>query len=460
MHLCIVGAGYVGLVTGACLADGGHEVACVDNDAEKIDGINAGRMPIFEPGLDELVARNVRQRRLRFTTDLAGAVASADAVFIAVGTPYDFDAGAADLSQIKAVAGAIAGALDGYTVVIVKSTVPIGAGDEIEAIIRAARPDAECAVVSNPEFLREGAAIADFVKPNRIVIGTSERRAQAIMSEIYRPFAAAGAPMLMTSRQTAELIKYASNAFLATKLTYINQIADLCEKVGADVEDVARGMGFDDRIGAKFLRAGPGYGGSCFPKDTLALLDSARDAGVDLSLVESVVAANYARKRSMARRIVELLGGEVAGRTIGLLGLTFKPNTDDMRGAAALDLVPGLLAAGANVRAYDPQGAESARNLLPDLPLANDAYDCALGADALIFDTEWEEFRTLDFARIRSLLRQPVVIDLRNVFKPTEMRAAGFRYHSIGRSAVDGSADQRAGAVTAAARLRVIGSSG
>ena len=429
----------MGLVTGACLADTGHEVICVDKDAERIAELTAGRMPIFEPGLEELVAGATRQGRLRFTTDLAGAVARADAVFITVGTPYDFDTGGADLSIIRAVAHAIAGALNGYTVVVTKSTVPIGVGDEIEAIIRAARPnDAEFAVVSNPEFLREGAAITDFIQPNRLVIGTADRRAQDVMSEIYRPLSSAGAPVLFTSRRTAELIKYASNAFLATKLTYINQIADLCEKVGADVEDVARGMGLDDRIGPKFLRAGPGYGGSCFPKDTLALLDSARDVGVDLSVVESVVSANYARKRSMARRVIGLFGGDVTGRTIGLLGLTFKPDTDDMRGAPALDLVPDLQAAGANVRAFDPQGAGNARDLLPALVIVDDPYDCATGADALIIDTEWEIFRALDLARIRSLLLQPLVIDLRNVFRPADMLAAGFRYHSIGRIVVDG----------------------
>ncbi|ACA19517.1 nucleotide sugar dehydrogenase [Methylobacterium sp. 4-46] len=434
MRVAMVGSGYVGLVSGACFADFGHAVVCVDKDPDKIAALNAGRIPIFEPGLDALVAENVRQGRLSFTTDLAQGVAGADAVFIAVGTPSRRGDGFADLTYVHQAARDIARALDGYAVVVTKSTVPVGTGDEVERIIRETRPEADFAVVSNPEFLREGAAIADFKRPDRIVIGAEEPRAAEVISELYRPLYLNQAPILVTSRRTAELTKYAANAFLATKITFINEMADLCERVGADVQQVARGIGLDNRIGAKFLHAGPGYGGSCFPKDTLALVKTAQDAGSPVRLVETVVAVNDQRKRAMARKVVAACGGSVRGRTIAVLGLTFKPNTDDMRDAPSLSIIAGLQDAGARVRAYDPEGMEQARPLLTDVDYASDPYGCADGADALVLVTEWDAFRALDLARLRGVMAVPVLVDLRNVYRPEDARKHGFSYTSVGRA--------------------------
>ncbi|MEP0324357.1 UDP-glucose dehydrogenase family protein [Bauldia litoralis] len=437
MRLTMIGAGYVGLVSGACFADFGHVVTCVDNNEDRIRSLGAGKMPIYEPGLDRIVASNVAEDRLRFTTDLAASVASADAVFIAVGTPSRRGDGHADLTYVHAAARLIAAALDGFTVIVTKSTVPVGTGDQIEAIIREERPDADFAVVSNPEFLREGAAIDDFKRPNRIVVGTTDPRGREVMQEVYRPLYLNQAPLLFTDRRTAELVKYAANAFLATKITFINEMADLCEKVGADVQDVARGIGLDNRIGPKFLHAGPGFGGSCFPKDTLALIRTAEEAGADLRIVSAVSDINESRKSRMADRVVDALGGSLEGRTIAVLGLTFKPNTDDMREAPSLSLIPPLQAAGASVRAYDPQGMEFARPLLPGVTLAKDAYDCATGADALVIVTEWESFRALDFARIKSVMKQPLLVDFRNIYPPSELHAHGFTYRSVGRPRLD-----------------------
>ena len=432
MRIAMIGAGYVGLVSGACFADFGHDVVCVDNDPARIEALNAGRMPIYEPGLDALVAETTRQGRLSFATALAPAVAGADAVFIAVGTPSRRGDGFADLSYVFAAAREIALCLTGYTVVVTKSTVPVGTGDEVERIIREATPEADVAVVSNPEFLREGAAIEDFKRPDRIVIGAEDARAAEVMREVYRPLYLNAAPILVTSRRTAELTKYAANAFLATKITFINEIADLCERVGANVQEVARGIGLDNRIGAKFLHAGPGYGGSCFPKDTLALVKTAQDAGTPVRLVETVVSVNDQRKRAMARKVILACGGSVRGKTIAVLGLTFKPNTDDMRDAPALSIITGLQDGGARVRAYDPEGMEQARAMLADVTYAADAYACAEGADALVIVTEWNAFRALDFARLRSRMAAPVMVDLRNVYGPDEPARYGFAYTGVG----------------------------
>ena len=438
MRIAMIGAGYVGLVSGACLADFGHSVVCVDRDPEKVAALNAGRMPIYEPGLDALVAENVRQGRLAFRTELREAVASADAVFIAVGTPSRRGDGFADLSFVYDAAREIAGALSRYTVVVTKSTVPVGTGDEIERILREAAPEAEFAVVSNPEFLREGAAISDFKRPDRIVVGCADARAEGVMREVYRPLYLNAAPILVTDRRTAELTKYAANAFLATKITFINEVADLCEAVGADVQAVARGIGLDGRIGGKFLHAGPGYGGSCFPKDTLALCKTAQDASSPLRIVETVVAVNESRKRAMARKVIRACGGSVRGRTVALLGLTFKPDTDDMREAPSLAIAAGLEDAGAMVRAYDPEGMEQARPLLPGVAFAEDAYGCAEGADAVVIVTEWNAFRALDLDRLRrvmsSTLPAPVLVDLRNIYDPDTARGHGFTYRGVGRS--------------------------
>ncbi|GJD57009.1 UDP-glucose dehydrogenase family protein [Methylobacterium dankookense] len=433
MRIAMIGAGYVGLVSGACFADFGHGVVCIDTDPAKIAALEAGRMPIYEPGLEALVAENVRQGRLAFRTELREAVAEADAVFIAVGTPSRRGDGFADLSFVHAAARAIAGALTGFTVVVTKSTVPVGTGDEVERIIREANPQADVAVASNPEFLREGAAIADFKRPDRIVVGAEDPRAVAVLNEIYRPLYLNQAPILVTGRRTAELTKYAANAFLATKITFINEIADLCEQVGADVQQVARGIGLDNRIGRKFLHAGPGYGGSCFPKDTLALVKTAQDYATPMRIVETVVAVNESRKRAMARKVIAACGGAVRGKTIALLGLTFKPNTDDMRDAPSLAIVAGLQDAGARVQAYDPEGMEQARPLLGDVAYASDPYACAEGADALVLVTEWDAFRALDFTRLRERMAQPVLVDLRNVYRPQDIQARGFRYVSVGR---------------------------
>ncbi|WCS24397.1 UDP-glucose/GDP-mannose dehydrogenase family protein [Methylobacterium sp. NMS14P] len=438
MNITMVGSGYVGLVSGACFADFGHTVVCVDSNRGRIDALNAGRMPIYEPGLEALVAENVRQDRLSFITDLEAAVGQADAVFIAVGTPSRRGDGFADLSYVYAAARSIARALRGFTVVVTKSTVPVGTGDEVERIIRETNPEAQFAVVSNPEFLREGAAIADFKRPDRIVVGTDEPRAVAVMEQIYRPLYLNAAPIVAMSRRTAELTKYAANAFLAAKITFINEVADLCEAVGADVQAVARGIGLDNRIGSKFLHAGPGYGGSCFPKDTLALVKTAQDAGTPLRLVETVVAVNDQRKRAMARKVIKACGGSVRGRTVALLGLTFKPNTDDMRDAPSLAIVAGLQDAGAVVRAYDPEGMEQARPLLPGVAFAEDAYHCAEGADVLVLVTEWDAFRALDLDRLRGVMQRPVLVDLRNVYRADDVRARGFTYSSVGRPAEPG----------------------
>jgi UDPglucose 6-dehydrogenase len=433
MKVVMVGTGYVGLVSGACFAEFGVTVVCVDKDASKIARLEQGEIPIYEPGLDDLVAKNVRAGRLSFARDLAVAMDGADAVFIAVGTPSRRGDGHADLSYVFAAAEEIAQRIDGYTVVITKSTVPVGTGREVERIIRQTRPDADFDVCSNPEFLREGSAIEDFLRPDRVVIGTESARAREVMRRLYRPLYLIETPIVMTTLETAELIKYAGNAFLATKITFINEIADLCEKVGADVQDVAKGIGLDGRIGRKFLNAGPGYGGSCFPKDTLALVRTAQQVGAPVRLVETVVDVNDRRKKAMADRIIEACGGSIGGRTIAILGVTFKPNTDDMRDAPSLDIVPALLAAGARVRAYDPVGMEEAARLLPGVEWAKDAYACMASADCVAILTEWNEFRALDLERVAGLLARPVMVDLRNIYKPAEMREAGFEYHSIGR---------------------------
>ena len=429
----MVGTGYVGLVSGACFADFGHTVVCIDKDADKIARLRAGEVPIYEPGLDGLIAVNVRQDRLTFEIEGREAVRRADAVFIAVGTPSRRGDGHADLSYVFAAAEEIARQIDGFTVIVTKSTVPVGTGDEIEAIMRRVRPDADFAVVSNPEFMREGAAIDDFKRPDRVVVGTEDSRARAVMREIYRPLFLNETPILFTDRRTSELTKYAGNAFLAMKVTFINQIADLCEKVGADVQHVARGIGLDKRIAAKFLHAGPGYGGSCFPKDTLALVRTAQEAGAPVTLIEETIAANERRKKSMADRIAAAMDG-AAGKTIAILGLTFKPKTDDMRDAPSLDIVPALQAAGARIRAFDPEGMHEAQKLLSGIAMADNAYAAAEGADALVILTEWDQFRALDFAQLKSVMRSPIVIDLRNVYDPAEVRRHGFAYTSIGRS--------------------------
>jgi UDPglucose 6-dehydrogenase len=436
MRVAMIGAGYVGLVSGACFADFGHRVVCVDKDADKIAALQRGVMPIYEPGLAELVETNLSEDRLSFTSDLAEAVRTAEAVFIAVGTPSRRGDGHADLSHVYAAAREIAAELDGFTVVVTKSTVPVGTGDEVERTIRQARPDADVAVVSNPEFLREGAAIRDFKHPDRIVIGTEDARAREVMAELYRPLYLNAAPLVYTERRTAELVKYAANAFLATKITFINEIADLCEKVGADVQEVAKGIGLDNRIGSKFLHAGPGYGGSCFPKDTLALIKTAQDHAAPLRIVEAVVAVNDVRKRAMARKVAAALGGSLTDKTIAVLGLTFKPNTDDMREAPSITIITALQDLGARVRVYDPAGMEQAKGIIGDVDYCDGAYTCATGAHALVIVTEWEQFRALDLDRIKEAMETPVVVDLRNIYGLDEMVRHGFIYHSIGRAHV------------------------
>src|SRR4030088_1117440 len=411
MRIAMMGTGYVGLVSGACFADFGHQVTCVDKDGDKIAALRRGEIPIFEPGLDELVATNVKAKRLDFTTDLSKPVADADAVFIAVGTPSRRGDGHADLSYVYAAAREIAASLAGFTVVVTKSTVPVGTGDEVERIIREARPDADVAVVSNPEFLREGAAIRDFKHPDRIVVGLTDERAKKVMAEIYRPLYLNQAPIIYTSRRTAELIKYAANAFLATKITFINEIADLCEKVGADVQEIARGIGLDNRIGSKFLHAGPGFGGSCFPKDTRALVKIAQDHDVNLRIVEAVLGVNEIRKRAMARKVSSAFAGVMRGKTVAVLGLTFKPNTDDMREAPSIPLITALQDMGAAVRVYDPVGMEQAKQVLTDVTYCRGPYDCVDEADAVVIATEWEQFRALDMERLRDLMACPVMVD-------------------------------------------------
>ena len=433
MRVAMIGTGYVGLVSGACFADFGHVVTCVDKDASKIERLKNGIMPIYEPGLDALVASNVEEERLFFTTDAADAIKDADAVFIAVGTPSRRGDGHADLSYVYAAAKEIAGLMDGFTVIVTKSTVPVGTGDEVEQIVRDARPEGDFAVVSNPEFLREGAAIKDFKIPDRIVVGTEDERARQLMRELYRPLFLNETPILFTDRRTSELIKYAANAFLAVKITFINEMADLCEKVGANVQEVSRGIGLDNRIGKKFLNAGPGYGGSCFPKDTLALTKTANDAGAPVRIIDTVVEVNAARKKAMADKIIRAMGGDVKGKTIGVLGLAFKQNTDDMRDAPSLDILPALMAAGAKVRAYDPEAMTEAAHLLEGVEFATSPYAAIDGADAMVIITEWDQFRALDFDRIKTALNSNIVVDLRNIYSPEDMAARGFAYTSIGR---------------------------
>ena len=434
MKLAVIGTGYVGLVSGACFSEFGFDVTCIDKDAGKIDSIRSGVMPIYEPGLEDLVARNVTAGRLLFTTELGPAVAGADAVFIAVGTPTRRGDGHADLTYVFDAARELAGHLSGYTVVVTKSTVPVGTGRKVETIIRDASPDADFDVASNPEFLREGAAIGDFMRPNRVVVGAETARAQDVLHALYRPLYLLETPILVTSLETSELIKYASNAFLAVKISYINQMADLCEKVGADVHDVARGMGLDQRIGNKFLHPGPGYGGSCFPKDTLALVRTAEDHGTDVGIVSEVVRYNDSRKQSMADRIIAAAGGDIAGKTVAVLGLSFKPETDDMRDSPSLDILPALVEAGAMARAYDPKAMEEARIMLPGATIFTDsAAACLEGADVAVVVTEWNEFRALTPAHYLDAMRGNVLVDLRNIYRPEDMREAGLSYHSIGR---------------------------
>jgi UDPglucose 6-dehydrogenase len=437
MRITMIGSGYVGLVSGACFSDFGHDVICVDKDAGKIAALEGGKMPIFEPGLDKLVAANVAAGRLTFTTDLKTAVAGADAVFIAVGTPSRRGDGHADLSYVFAASREIAEAVTGPIVIVTKSTVPVGTGDKVEDIMRELVDGHDVAIVSNPEFLREGAAIGDFKRPDRIVIGTEDARAMQVMRDVYRPLYLNHSPILFTGRRTAELIKYAANAFLATKITFINEIADLCEAVGADVQDVSRGIGLDNRIGPKFLHAGPGYGGSCFPKDTLALLKTSEDYETPVRIVEAVVQVNDNRKRAMGRKVIKALGGNgsdgVKGKTVAVLGLTFKPNTDDMRDAPSLSIVQSLLDAGIKVRGHDPEGMEPAKALMPDITYCGDAYDAVIGADAVVIVTEWDIYRALDLKRVAAAMTTPVMVDLRNVYPPEDAAKAGFAYSSIGR---------------------------
>ena len=433
MRIAMVGSGYVGLVSGACFAQFGHDVICVDKVADKIARLRTGDIPIYEPGLDKLVVDNVRAGRLTFDTCLAEAVGSAEAVFIAVGTPARHGDGHADLTYVHAAAAEIAEALRGYTVVVTKSTVPVGTGREVSRIIREARPDAEFDVVANPEFLREGAAIEDFMKPDRVIIGVETDRAREVMAALYRPLNLIQTPIVFTSIETAEVTKYAGNAFLATKITFINEIADLCEKVGADVHDVARGIGLDGRIGRKFLHPGPGFGGSCFPKDTLALAHIGRQVNAPQGIVEQVIEVNNARKKHMAGKVIDFCGGSVSGLQAGVLGLTFKPNTDDMRDAPSLDIVPALAAAGARIVAFDPEGMKEASRLMPSIAFAQSAYEAAFGADVLVVITEWPEFRGLDPRRLKELMRQPRIVDLRNIFNPEELDQLGFAYAGVGR---------------------------
>jgi UDPglucose 6-dehydrogenase len=430
----MIGTGYVGLVSGACFSEFGIDVTCVDMDETKIASLKRGEIPIYEPGLDELVDANAKAGRLHFTTDLAEGVSGVDAVFIAVGTPSRRGDGHADLSYVFAASEQIAKAIDGYTVIVTKSTVPVGTGQKVEKIVRETRPDADFDVVSNPEFLREGSAIEDFMRPDRVVIGTLSERAQEVMRALYRPLSLIETPILFTRRETAELVKYATNAFLATKITFINEIADLCEKVGADVHDVARGIGLDGRIGRKFLHPGPGYGGSCFPKDTLALVRTAQEYGAEVRIVDSVVGVNAERKKRMADRVIAACDGDVKGKTVAVLGTTFKPNTDDMRESPSLDIIPALQAKGATVRAYDPAGMDEAKKLLSDVTWCKGAYDAIEGADAIVLVTEWNEFRSLDLERVKGLMKRPVMVDLRNVYDPAAMAGAGFAYRSIGRA--------------------------
>jgi UDPglucose 6-dehydrogenase len=433
MRIAMIGTGYVGLVSGACFSEFGVEVVCVDKDVKKIEGLIRGEIPIYEPGLDQLVKTNADAGRLTFTTDLEQAVKGADAVFIAVGTPSRRGDGHADLSYVYAAAEEIAQAIEGYTVIVTKSTVPVGTGREVERIVKKARPDVDFDVASNPEFLREGSAINDFMRPDRVVIGAESDREKEVMRQLYRVLYLIETPILFTALETSELIKYAANTFLATKITFINEISDLCEKVGADVHDVAKGIGLDGRIGKKFLHPGPGYGGSCFPKDTLALVKTAQDYNSPLRIVEAVVDINDKRKSAMAGRVVQACGGSVADKTVAILGLTFKPNTDDMRDSPSLAIIPALLSAGAKIQAYDPEGMDEAKKMLSDVTFCDDAYTTMEGADVLVIVTEWNEFRSLDLDRAKGLLSQPILVDLRNIYAPDDLEKAGFSYHCIGR---------------------------
>ena len=436
MRIAMIGTGYVGLVSGACFSEFGTQVICVDKDRGKIQQLENGDIPIYEPGLEALVCKNVAAGRLKFTTDLEAAVENADAVFISVGTPSRRGDGHADLSYVYAAATEIAEAIDGYTVVVTKSTVPVGTGREVQRIMRATNPDADFDVVSNPEFLREGSAIEDFMRPDRVIIGTNSEAAANILRELYRPLYLLETPVLHTNIETAELIKYAANTFLATKITFINEISDLCEKVGANVQEVARGIGLDGRIGQKFLHAGPGYGGSCFPKDTRALVQTATEHGTPLKVVETVVGVNSERKKKMSEKIVTACGGSVQNKTIAILGLTFKPNTDDMRESPSLSIVPALQTAGATIRAFDPQGMGEARELLPNTIFCSNAYEAMAGANALVVVTEWNEFRLLDLERVKELLLDPVMVDLRNIYNADEIARVGLNYYSVGRAPV------------------------
>ena len=433
MRLAIIGTGYVGLVSGACLSEFGHEVCCIDINADTIARLRRGEIPIFEPGLDELVERNARTGRLRFTSDLAEGIADVDAVFIAVGTPSRRGDGHADLSYVYAAAEQAAKALTRPCVMVTKSTVPVGTAKRVSEIVGAARPDLPIQVASNPEFLREGSAIEDFMRPDRVVCGTADAEAQRVLREIYRPLSLREVPILFVDCETSEMIKYAANAFLAVKITYINEIADLCEKVGANVQSVARGIGMDNRIGGKFLHAGPGYGGSCFPKDTTALLKIAEDHDSPMQIVKATVDANSQRKRAMGRRVIAAAGGSVQGKRVALLGLTFKPNTDDMRDAPSIDIIRVLQDGGATICAFDPEGRQQAAKLLSDVEFAPGAYEALAGADVAVLVTEWNEFRALDFARMKAVMRTPVIVDLRNIYPPDQARKAGFSYSSVGR---------------------------
>ncbi|NSL24026.1 UDP-glucose dehydrogenase family protein [Agrobacterium tumefaciens] len=433
MKIVMIGAGYVGLVSGACFADFGHDVICVDKMPEKIEALKSGHIPIFEPGLEVIVANNAKAGRLSFTTDLSSAVANADVVFIAVGTPSRRGDGHADLGYVYSAAKEIAHSLEGFTVIVTKSTVPVGTGDEVERIIREENPSADFAVVSNPEFLREGAAIEDFKRPDRIVVGLSDERARPVMTEVYRPLYLNQSPLLFTTRRTSELIKYAANAFLAMKITFINEMADLCEKVGANVQDISRGIGLDGRIGAKFLHAGPGYGGSCFPKDTLALAKTAQDYDAPVRLIETTIAINDNRKRAMGRKVINAVGGDVRGKKIAVLGLTFKPNTDDMRDSPAIAIIQTLQDGGARVVGYDPEGMANARLLMEDIDYATGPYEAAQDADAVVIVTEWNQFRALDLPRLKAIMKSPVLVDLRNIYRTDEIEEHGFQYRSVGR---------------------------
>ncbi|GES44409.1 UDP-glucose 6-dehydrogenase [Rhizobium dioscoreae] len=437
MRITMIGSGYVGLVSGVCFADFGHDVICVDKDTSKIEALRRGEIPIFEPGLEQLVADNVRAGRLSFTTEVEASVAASDVVFIAVGTPSRRGDGHADLSYVYAAAREIAEHVKGFTVIVTKSTVPVGTGDEVERIVRETNPQADVAIVSNPEFLREGAAIEDFKRPDRIVIGLNDERARGVMTEVYRPLYLNQAPLLFTSRRTSELIKYAANAFLAMKITFINEMADLCEKVGANVQEVSRGIGLDGRIGSKFLHAGPGYGGSCFPKDTLALAKTAQDYDSPVRLIETTVSINDNRKRAMGRKVIAAMGGDIRGKAIAVLGLTFKPNTDDMRDSPAISIIQTLQDAGATVTGYDPEGMDNARLVIDNIAYAEDAYSAARDADALVIVTEWNQFRALDFARLKSVMKAPVLVDLRNIYRHDEVTKHGFAYTSVGRPSSD-----------------------